>query len=126
MARRSIHIESFKHLTGIPVATRIGPLVVSSVIPPYNPGTRDTPDEVDAQIDNLFGHMGQMLEAAGASWNDMAKITFYVKDYSVRDAIEAAWLKHFPDASSRPSRYTQVSQPPGNAAATCEFLAYVE
>ena len=73
MARTSIEIESFKHANPIPAATRIGPLVVSSITPPTNPGSRDVPDSLEEQIDNLFTHVGQMLEGAGATWGDMAK-----------------------------------------------------
>ncbi len=40
MTRRSIEIESFSHQNPIPAATRIGPLLVSSIIPPFDAGTR--------------------------------------------------------------------------------------
>ena len=63
--RRSIHIEGLSHLTAIPVASRIGPLVMSSIIAPFNPGTRDVPDTIDAQVSNIFEHVASMLEASG-------------------------------------------------------------
>ena len=47
-ARKSIAIESLSHLTAIPVATKIGPLLVSSVVAPFDPGTRVVPDTVKA------------------------------------------------------------------------------
>ena len=43
-ARKSIHIDGLSHLTAIPVATRIGPLLISSVIAPFDPGTRQVPE----------------------------------------------------------------------------------
>ena len=50
MPRRSIDIESFSHTNPIPSASRIGPLVVSSVVVSRDPGTTRVPDDIDAQI----------------------------------------------------------------------------
>ena len=75
--RKSISIPSLSHLTAIPVATRIGPLVVSSVIAPFNPGTRVVPDTVSAQYANIFHHVGLMLAEAGADWRHVAKMEFW-------------------------------------------------
>jgi 2-iminobutanoate/2-iminopropanoate deaminase len=125
MPRRSIEIASFQHVNPIPVASRVGPLLVSSVIGPRDPGGEGVPDDVDAQLVNLFHHVGEMLEAAGAEWRHIAKMTFYVADIAVRDAINGPWTEHFPDPASRPARHTQVS-PTAGRAVTCEFLAYVD
>jgi 2-iminobutanoate/2-iminopropanoate deaminase len=124
--RTSIHIDSFAHKTSIPVATKIGPLLVSSIIPPFNAGTRDLPATVEAQIDNLFLHAGNMLAAAGASWEHVAKMTFFVADISARAKIDAVWTRVFPDPESRASRHTLVvTGEPGGPALTCEFLAWI-
>ena len=67
------------------------------------------PDDVDGQLANLFHHVGEMLEAAGADWRHVVKMTFYVPDLAVRDAINGPWAEHFPDPASRPARHTQVA-----------------
>jgi len=126
MPRQSIEIDTFAHLNPIPAATRIGPLVVSSIIPAFDAGTRNLPESIDEQLDNLFGHIGKMLEGARAAWGDVAKVTFYVSDIEVRDAINRPWVEHFPDESSRPSRYTQLTSSGGRPSVSCEFIAYVE
>lgn len=127
MTRRSIEIESFVHGNPIPSATRIGPLIESSIIPPFNPGVRELPDTIEEQIDNLFLHMGNMLEAAGATWDDMAKITFFVQDPNEsRAALNGPWLEKFPDAASRPSRHNLQVPGDGPAKISCVFTAYVE
>jgi 2-iminobutanoate/2-iminopropanoate deaminase len=125
MARRSIEITSFSHANPIPAAARLGPLLVSSVIAPRDPGGDAIPKEVEAQLDNLFHHVGEMLEAAGADWRHVAKMTFYAADGSVREAINEPWVKHFPDPHSRPARHTQVL-PGAGRFVTCDFLAYVD
>ncbi len=127
MPRRSIEIESFQHQNPIPAATRIGPLIESSIIPGFDPGTRDLPEAIEDQIANLFTHMGQMLDEAGASWDDLAKVTFFVTDAgAARTALNDPWLERFPDPDSRPSRHTM--QVPGGSKPTisCVFTAYVE
>ena len=66
-----------------------------------------------------------MLEAAGADWRHVAKMTFYVADIAVRDAINQPWTEHFPDPASRPARHTQVL-PTAGRFISCDFLAYVD
>jgi enamine deaminase RidA (YjgF/YER057c/UK114 family) len=123
MPRRSIDIDTFRHSNPIPSATRIGPLVVSSIIVARDPDADSIPESVDAQIANLFLHVGEMLRAAGAEWRHVAKMTFYVPEISYRPLLNAPWLAHFPDAESRPSRHTQVG---GGDSVQCDFIAYVD
>ena len=122
-ARRSIRIDGLSHLTAIPVATRIGPLITSSVIAPFDPGTRNVPDGWDAQYANLFRHVGLMLAEAGADWRHVAKMEFWIPDASARAALEGPWTEKFPDERSRPSRHTHVGEGP---VATASFIAYVD
>ena len=123
MVRRSVEIPTLEHANPIPAATRIGPLVVSSVIPPYDPGTRRVPDRLEAQVENLFAHAGAILEAAGAGWGDVARMTFYVRELATRDAINGPWVERFPDAAARPSRHTMVVA--AGPAVSCDLLAYL-
>ena len=126
MSRASIEIPTLSHANPIPAATRIGPLIESSIIMPFNAGTRDVPGALDEQIDNLFAHMGSMLEAAGATWGDMAKVTFFTDNpLETRAALNRQWLDRFPDPQSRPSRHTMNSPTPGEADVSCVFTAYV-
>lgn len=127
MPRRSIDIESFVHGNPIPAATRIGPYVTCSITPPFNPGTRDCPDALEDQIDNLFTHVGQMLEGADATWDDVAKMTFYVANPAEsREALNGPWLERFPDPASRPSRHNLKVDAGGPVKISCDFVAYVE
>ena len=125
MPRTSVEITTFRHANPIPAASRVGPLLVSSIIPPRDPGGDGTPDDVQGQLSNLFHHVGAMLEAAGADWRHVAKMTFYVADIAVRDAINAPWTERFPDPASRPARHTQVL-PTAGRFISCDFLAYVD
>ncbi len=126
--RQSIEIASFQHVNPIPAATQIGPLLTSSIIPPYNPGTRDCPESLDDQILNLFIHVGQMLDAADADWDCVAKMIFYVQDpVASRKALNEPWLERFGDAASRPARHN-LAVPPndGPVKISCDFMAWVQ
>jgi 2-iminobutanoate/2-iminopropanoate deaminase len=123
--RRSIDIAGFHHANPIPAACRIGPLLVSGVIAPRNPGTDEVPDDAEDQVANLFHHVGEMLGAAGGDWRHVAKMNFFVPDLALRSAINKSWLEHFPDPDDRPARHTQAS-PAGGSTVSCEFIAYIE
>ena len=124
MPRQSIDIASFTHANPIPGASRLGPLLVSSVIAGREPASSTVPDSAEAQYVNLFHHIGQFLAAAGGEWRHVARITFFVPDATFRDACNPIWVEHFPDPASRPARHTQVVS--GSKLATCEFIAYID
>lgn len=120
--RRSIEIEGLSHLTAIPVASRIGPLLTTSVIVAFNPGTRDVPEGSQAQLDNLFRHMRRILDEAGASWDDVAKVEFWAPTAEMRSEIDGHYVAVFPDETSRPSRHTHASD---GTVMTASFIAYI-
>ena len=70
--------------------------------------------------------MGQALANADASWDDVAKITFFANDPDARGKINPHWLERFPDPESRPSRHTQITQGGGRPSISCDFIAYIE
>jgi 2-iminobutanoate/2-iminopropanoate deaminase len=126
MTRRSIETESFAHENPIPVATRIGPLLVSGVIPAFDPGTRNLPEAVEDQVANLFTHIGNALAGGGGTWDHVAKITFFANDPQARAKINPSWLEKFPDPESRPSRHTQITSDGGRPAVSCDFIAWID
>ncbi len=120
--RRSIHIDGLSHQTAIPVATRIGPLLVSSVISPFHPGSREVPPDAASQAANIFRHVDHMLLAGGGDWTDIAKMEFWVANAEGRVAIEGLWTERFPDAQSRPARHTHIG---GVSQMSASFIAYI-
>lgn len=124
MPRQSIEMASFSHSNPIPGASRIGPMIASSVIVGRDPGSSTIPDSADEQIENCFVHIGECLKATGADWRHVLRITFFVPDGSYRELCNPPWVERFPDAASRPARHTQVVG--GKGPVTCEFIAYVD
>jgi enamine deaminase RidA (YjgF/YER057c/UK114 family) len=95
---------------------------MSSIIAPRDPGATTVPDTIEGQLTNLFHHVGECLEATGAGWHDVIKMTFYLPDLGLRAELNVPWVEHFPNPDSRPARHTQQS--PGTVA-QCDFVAFV-
>lgn len=125
MARRqSINGSRARHENPIPNASRIGNVVMSSVIGGANPGTRDLPPTLEAQVANVFAYIRHDVEAAGGSVDDIIKITFWVKDpVKQRAALNEEWVKMFPDPDARPARHTLTLPADSRALVQADFTA---
>ena len=122
--RRSINFPGFSHQNPIPNASRVGNIVMSSVIGGSNPGTRELPASLEAQVANVFGYIRAAVEAAGGKPEHIVKIDFFVKDpTSQREALNAEWIKMFPDPTSRPARHTQPLPAESRALVQASFVA---
>ncbi len=121
-SRKSIEIDGLSHKTAIPVASKIGPLLVSSVIAPFNPGTRDVPEALEDQYKNIFRHVDLMLKEAGGDFSHVAKMEFWTPSTD-RSALDPFWVEKFPDPASRPARHTHIGE---GTAVRASFIAYIE
>lgn len=122
--RQSINFPGFSHQNPIPNASRVGNIVMSSVIGGSNSGTRELPPTLEAQVANVFGYIRSAVEAAGGRTEHIVKIHFFVKDpTSQREALNAEWVKMFPDSNSRPARHTQALPADSRALVQADFVA---
>src|SRR5437763_15895614 len=124
--RKSINGSRARHENPIPNASRVGNVVMSSVIGGTKPGTRELPASLEEQVANVFAYIKHDVEAAGGSVDDIIKITFWVKDpVSQRAALNAEWVKMFPGATSRPARHTLTLPPDSRALVQADFIAVI-
>ena len=122
--RQSVNFPGFAHQNPIPNASRIGNVMMSSVISGVDPGTRNMPPDLAGQVRNLFTHIGRAVEAAGGTPDNILKITFWMKEPGTgRAALNEEWVKMFPDPDARPARHTLALGPESNALVTCDFVA---
>jgi enamine deaminase RidA (YjgF/YER057c/UK114 family) len=122
--RQSINFPGFSHQNPIPNASKIGNIVMSSVIGPSNPGTRDVPATLAEQVANLFTHLRAAITAAGGTPDDILKIDFWAKDLGAgREALNVEWVKMFPDPNARPARHTNPLPADSRAMVQCAFTA---
>lgn len=125
--RRSIEVEGFHHGgMPIPAASRVGNLVATGGIHGMDPATGAIPDGVEDQARLMFANLERILTAAGASLGDIARMTVYVKVPEARAAVNAQWLRAFPDPADRPARHTlQNDNLSGNMVVQCDALAMI-
>jgi enamine deaminase RidA (YjgF/YER057c/UK114 family) len=73
----------------------------------------------------MFLHMRQVVEAGGATVEDIIKVTVWMKELK-REPVNDEWVKMFPDLASRPAR--QIIEAPMEAGVLvqCDFIAVIE
>ena len=73
--RQSFDVPELPHRSPIPSATRVGPLVWSSPIPPVDVATGEAPDDMAEQVDHVFANMARVLDAAGIGFDDVGNLS---------------------------------------------------
>lgn len=121
--RKSVHIEGFKHTNPIPNASRIGNIVMSGVILGRDPVTEQPAATLEEQCALTFRYIRETVEAAGGTCEDIIKVTVWLKNPADRAALNAEWIKMFPDPESRPARHSQPAPADGPYFIQCDFTA---
>lgn len=115
-----IHASTAPKAVGsYPHARRVGDLLFLSGIGPRDPATnviignkyfedgRVRDYDIEAQARAVFANVRAVLEASGASWEDLVDVTVYLTDMSSDfKSYNAVWKEYFPDATTAPCRTT--------------------
>jgi len=122
--RRSIEVPGVTHGSApIPMGARVGHLIYSSGIMGKDPATDTLPPDAPSQAKFMFDNLRSLLAQGGAGLDDLVHVKAYVKDNSHRDALNAEWVKCFPDPHDRPARHTMVVDLPGGMLVQIEVVA---
>jgi len=122
--RRSIQIPGLQHENPIPLASVIGPFLVTSGVFGKDPDTGIIPPSIEEQCALMFSNLQLILAAAGGTSEDIIKMTVWVKDKALRPHVNKEWLAMFPDEHSRPARHSLLNADlPGAALVQCEIMA---
>ena len=120
MSGPGIHAQSAPKAVGhYPHARRVGQMLFLSGIGPRDAGDNSIPGnvmseygglksyDIVAQCHSVFANVRAVLEASGASWEDLVDVTVYLTDMA-RDfpAYNKVWAEYFPDAATAPCRTT--------------------
>lgn len=126
--RTSIEVEGFSHAGNpIPAASRVGNVVMTGGISGQDPATGKVPDDAIAQVALAFANLEKIITAAGASVEDIVKVSVAVKTFELRAEINVQWLKMFPDEHSRPARHvTKYDNFGGSTAIQLEAYAVIQ
>jgi len=123
---RSLEVPGLAHNAPIPLGAKVGNLICSSGIGGKDPASSQLPPDAASQARLAFDNMQRLLEAGGATLADVAKLTVYAKDNSVREAINAEWLRCFPDPADRPARHILIQDLQHGMWLQLEFIALMQ
>lgn len=126
MSRRSIYAEGFGHKNPIPAACRIGSMLYSGSIQGTDPATGVYGASIERQCELMFDHVRRIVAAGGGSLADIVKMTVWMRDRGQRAALNAAWLRAFPDPEDRPARHTMKADLDGDKLIECDFVAVLQ
>lgn len=124
---RSIDLPGLSHAkTPIPLGARVGGMIFSSGISGKDPATGALPADAATQARFAFDNLRKFLQQAGATLDDVGRITVYVKDESLRTAVNEAWVQCFPDPADRPARHTLVHDLRSGMLVQLDVIAVVQ
>ena len=112
-----------EHVNPFSPCVKIGNMVFSAAIGGQDPETHELPEDEENQIKNAFQTMRNMLKRAGGSPDNVAKVSVYVNDRSIRPKVNPHWLEMFPDEEDRPVRHMVPSDMPAGVHIQLEFIA---
>ena len=122
--KRSLEVPGVSHGGApIPMGARVGNMIFSSGIMGKDPATDQLPADGAQQAKFAFQNMKALLAAGGATLDHLARITVFIKDESIRAAINEEWIKCFPDPHDRPARHTLIYDLRGGMLLQLEIIA---
>jgi 2-iminobutanoate/2-iminopropanoate deaminase len=104
--RRSFDVEGLGHANPIPAVSRIGNVVATGGVSGTDTSTGKIPDDVATQCAHMFANLRTILAAAGATPEDVIRVTVWIKQPEIRAAVNKEWVVMFSDPHSRPARHT--------------------
>lgn len=123
---RSLEVPGISHGGApIPMGARVGNSIYSSGIPGVDPQAGKVPPDAADQARFAFEHMRSLLKVAGATLDDVVRMTVYLKDPAAREHVNAEWLKCFPDPHDRPARHTLTYDLQHGMVLQLEFVAVI-
>ena len=123
--RTSVYLDHYQHGNPIPAACRVGNVVYSSIIHGIDRSRDSAATTLAEQAELMFARLRDIVQAAGASTDDVVKVTMWMRDRSDREAVNRHWLAMFPDATDRPARQTVNAQLDGEQLIQCDFVAVI-
>jgi 2-iminobutanoate/2-iminopropanoate deaminase len=124
--RQSLEIPGIRHNAPIPMGARIGNLLFSSGVMGKDPADDSLPADPARQAELMFQNVRTLLELAGGTLDDVARMTVYLKDNAYREHLNREWVRAFPDEHDRPARHTLLWDLPAGMLIQCELVAVLD
>jgi 2-iminobutanoate/2-iminopropanoate deaminase len=124
--RQSFEIPGVHHAAPIPYGARVGNVLYSSAIQGIDAETGKLSEEVAEQAKHCFKNLRTFLQVAGATTDDIVRMTCFLKELNDREVLNKEWEAMFPDEHDRPARHTSEYNPPRGMKVQIEIVAVVE
>ena len=121
--RKSFHVTGMEHGAPIPNGAAIGNMIFSSAISGKDAKTSVLSPNPDEQAEAMFRNVRLFMETAGGTPDNIAYMKVYLKEEKLRDAVNKAWLKMFPDEHDRPARHALKVELRGEVLFQVEVIA---
>ena len=103
-------------------AIEVNNMVFTSGVIPVDPATGNIPEGSQAQAEQAFKNLSNLLEAAGTSTANVIKTTVFIKEMNDFGAINEVYAKYFPEPY--PSRScVEVARLPKDVMLEVEAIA---
>ena len=103
----------------------VGNLIFASGQIPIIPETGALAEGLEAQAEQVFTNIANLLEAAGSDMGHVVKTTVFIKDMNDFGAINAIYARHFQEPF--PARScVEVARLPKDVLLECEVIAVVK
>ena len=103
----------------------VGNLIFASGQIPIIPATGALAEGLEAQAEQVFTNIANLLEAAGSDMGHVVKTTVFIKNMNDFGAINAIYARHFQEPF--PARScVEVARLPKDVLLECEVIAVVK
>ena len=103
----------------------VGNLIFASGQIPIIPATGALAEGLEAQAEQVFTNIANLLEAAGSDMGHVVKTTVFIKDMNDFGAINAIYARHFREPF--PARScVEVARLPKDVLLECEVIAVIK
>ena len=125
--RQALVVPGWEWDHPVPLGVRLGNLVVSSIIPPRDPETGHPAKDNSGQVELSFKYMKALIEQAGGTIDDIARVTCLVTDKAeFRPLIDKVWNTMFPADVVGPARLViEVPRQSATVSIQLEFIAWL-
>lgn len=107
----------------IAVGVKIGQLVHATRIIGTDPETGQLGAGLERQLELAYANLRRVVESAGGSIDHVAQVSFFLKNFDDRAAINAGWVAMFGNEQDRPTYKFMASDLPDGRLVQMEMFA---
>jgi 2-iminobutanoate/2-iminopropanoate deaminase len=113
-------------LDPIPLGIRVGNLVHASRLTGVNVLTGIPGNGVEAQVELVLEAVRYVAEAAGGTLDNVAQVSFFLRNFDDRPLINKPWVETFPNDQDRPTYKFMEANLPNGCLVQAEMWAVLE